>query len=224
MWGVNGRFAFLAEEVGATRVTGFDGMDPTPEFLAEHNRRNSAVRYIQGDLHDPIVMETVGIHDVVLCTGLYYHSPNPYLQFEHLHRITGEWLLLGGHTIPEIPGFDQACLWYPEMPEDMRKVLARAYPPGGAAGVANRFSYEEGMGYAQFWWGVTRSALCAMVSVAGFEITQVISNSAFMTHLVARRIDRPSVIPAPEFPRERGEQLGHNLPGRASGTKAATSD
>ena len=32
MWGVNGEYAFLAEEYGATVVKGVDVFGPTPEF------------------------------------------------------------------------------------------------------------------------------------------------------------------------------------------------
>ena len=32
MWGVNGEYAFAAEEAGATRVVGVDVFGPTPEF------------------------------------------------------------------------------------------------------------------------------------------------------------------------------------------------
>ena len=34
MWKVHGRIAFVAEEVGATAVTGVDVMEPTDEFVA----------------------------------------------------------------------------------------------------------------------------------------------------------------------------------------------
>ena len=41
MWKVHGRIAFVAEEAGATAVTGVDVMEATPEFQAEHERRSS---------------------------------------------------------------------------------------------------------------------------------------------------------------------------------------
>src|SRR3954470_7432267 len=79
MWKVNGRIAFVAEEAGATSVTGLDVMAPTPEYEAEYERRGSGVRFVQGDLHDPALVDQVGPHDVVWCSGVLYHSPNPML-------------------------------------------------------------------------------------------------------------------------------------------------
>ncbi|MGI8712485.1 MAG: methyltransferase domain-containing protein [Solirubrobacteraceae bacterium] len=74
MWGVDGAIAFAAEDHGARAVTGLDLMGPSDTFAAEHARRSSRVRFIQGDLHDAGVMEQVGRHDVVWCSGVIYHS------------------------------------------------------------------------------------------------------------------------------------------------------
>src|ERR1051325_10217956 len=46
MWGVNGEYAFIAEEAGATAVKGVDVFGPTPEFEAKKKARNSAVEFI----------------------------------------------------------------------------------------------------------------------------------------------------------------------------------
>src|SRR5262245_15439232 len=102
MWDVSGRFSFLAEEAGATRVTGLDVMAATPEFEAEHARRNSAVRFVTGDLHDPATVAEVGVHDVVWCSGVLYHSPYPVLTIRRLRELTGELLLLQTCAIPEL--------------------------------------------------------------------------------------------------------------------------
>ena len=104
MWGIDGAHAFLAEDSGSSKITEFDGMAPTDGFVAEHARRQSRVRFVQGDLHDPVSVEEIGPHDIVFCNGVIYHSPHPYLCLEHLHRITNELLILGSHTIPDVPG------------------------------------------------------------------------------------------------------------------------
>jgi len=80
MWGVDGDVAFAAERAGASRVVLFDGMDPTEPFQAKHRDAGSQVAYVQGDLHDPEDVQRLGTFDVVWCTGVIYHSPNPYLR------------------------------------------------------------------------------------------------------------------------------------------------
>jgi len=80
MFSVAGEVSFLAEESGATQVVLVDGMDPSEEFQRKHAERSSDVRYVQGDLHDPVLIEQLWQFDVVWCGGVICHSPNPYLQ------------------------------------------------------------------------------------------------------------------------------------------------
>ena len=69
MWTIHGALCFAAEDAGAASVTGVDVMGTTERFLAERERRNSKVRFVQGDLHEPATIAAVGAHDVVWCSG-----------------------------------------------------------------------------------------------------------------------------------------------------------
>src|SRR5207247_7460826 len=104
--------ALRAEEAGAAPVTLFDGREASPTFLERARERGSSIRCVQGDLEDPASVEAIGPHDIVWCTGVIYHTPNPVLQLMHLRKITREWLYLGSATIPALPGFPQACIYY----------------------------------------------------------------------------------------------------------------
>src|SRR4051794_21275364 len=75
MWSVDGAVSFLAEDAGATAVTGLDLMPASERFEREREQRSSAVRFVQGDLHDT----DVGRHDVVWCFGVLYHVPSPLI-------------------------------------------------------------------------------------------------------------------------------------------------
>jgi Methyltransferase domain len=207
MYGVNGESAFQAEAAGATRVVLFDGMDPTAEFEAEHLRRSSRVRYVQGDLHDPTGVEEVGSFDVVWCTGVVYHSPNPYWLLEQLRRLTGERLLLGSYVIPEVPGFEQACLFHPGMSAAGQKAFASALGDKALArvGLSTPLDRRPLMGYANFWWGITPSALRGMLDAANFRILQEFTPWAFSLDVLAAPVGRESSIPPLAFSRERGK-------------------
>ena len=124
MWSVHGRAAFLAEEAGASRVAIFDGMDPTEEFSEEHESRSSSVRFIQGDLHDAVAIEGLGRFDVVWCTGVLYHTPNPFLAIEHLRRLTNEI------------GYDGGAFFSP----DSKQIVYRRSSPQTPAEIAR---YKE---------------------------------------------------------------------------------
>ncbi len=208
MWGVNGELAFIAEAAGATDVVLFDGMDPTEEFQAEHEQRGSRVRYVQGDLHDTEGLEALGAFDIVWCAGILYHTPNPYLQLENLRLITRERLLLGTALIPEVPGIEQACVFYPGISEGSRREYARVY--GDAApcflGASAPFDYTPLMGYANFWWGITPSALRAMLEVARFKVMDEFMSGPFFVDALCEPVAGESVIPPTSFSRKRGEE------------------
>jgi hypothetical protein len=186
MWEAHGEIAFRAEEAGATAVTAFDGMNPTDEYLREHERRNSEVRFVQGDIHDPRAAAEIGEHDVVWCTGLLYHTPNPLLMLERLASITRGTLILATHTIPEIPGVEGACVLYPALSDAGRAAHAPAWP-AGTMGVTEPFERGPLMKYANYWWGISRTALMGMLDVSGFEPLEVTETSPFSVDVVARR-------------------------------------
>lgn len=170
MWSVHGGLAFLAEESGATAVTAVDVMAPTEEYEAEHRRRSSAVRFVRGDIHDESVVEAVGSHEVVWCSGVLYHAPNPLLTLQRLCALTTETLILATETIPEVPGLAQACVFFPGLPSEDRHVHAAARPHGTAHGIHTPF--PPGPGFSAWWWGMSRSAVREMLSATGFTVLE----------------------------------------------------
>lgn len=180
MWKVNGRIAFVAEEAGATAVTGVDVMAATPEFDAEHERRSSKVRFVQGDLHDAATISEVGPHDVVWCSGVLYHAPNPVLTLQRLRELTRELLILQTMTLPELPGVDQGLVFYPGVRNP--RLYARW---GEQAARSLRLPKPGEDPYAPWWWGISHSALRAMLRAADFEpVAQW--GDPFAVHVLAR--------------------------------------
>ena len=191
MWSVHGRTAFLAEEAGAERVTLLDAMPATDEFEAERARRESKVDYVSGDLHDAEGIERLGRFDVVWCTGVLYHTPNPLGQIENLAKLAVATLVLGSRVIPEVPGVEHACVFYPLQSEQAQAEWARALgddlPRPGATS-----PFLRGLSYENWWWGMSPSAIRAMLDLAGFSVVEEHSPTPFMTDFVARRDERPA--------------------------------
>jgi hypothetical protein len=209
MWNIHGELCFLAEESGATQVTGFDGMAPTEEFAARHRAAQSKVRFVQGDLHDPVSVEEIGVHDVVLCSGVIYHSPNPWQCVEHLQRLCGDVLMLGSHTIPELPGMRNAAIFYPDLPASQRDAFARAHPGRDMPGVTGPIDETPYEGFANMWWGLTPSSVEAMLRTAGFDSIERIPthHDPFASLWTARKVDAPPIVPRPEMGREHAARL-----------------
>ena len=156
MWSVDGALAFAAEDAGATSVTGVDVMGETPAYQAEHARRGSSVRFVQGDLHDPATVERVGVHDVVWCSGVLYHAPHPLLTLERLRALTGRTLLLATETARE---------------QRRRPNTIRFAPPPGAH-PAHTEPFDPARGYVNWYFLPTPSALRAMLAATGFAVVE----------------------------------------------------
>ena len=165
MWSVHGEVSFAAEAAGATTVTGVDLMAPTPQFAAEHARRGSSVRFVGGDLHDPATLAAAGEHDVVWCTGVLYHAPNPLLTLERLRSVCRQTLILGTEALP--PGLPSLCVFYPGLGPVGRRVFGRL-PGGRAIGLTEPF--DSGAGYGTWFWGITPRALRGMLRASGFDV------------------------------------------------------
>lgn len=156
MWSVHGALCFAAEDAGAARVTGVDLMGPTERFEAERARRGSAMRFVQGDLHDEATVAEIGEHEVVWCSGVIYHAPHPLLTLERLRALTTRTLLLATETIPETPGRPNSCVFSPgpaDHPNAEPVTHARA-------------------GYGPWYWGIAPSALRAMLAVTGWQVVE----------------------------------------------------
>ncbi|MBW3653811.1 MAG: class I SAM-dependent methyltransferase [Actinobacteria bacterium] len=156
MWSIDGALCFAAEDAGAASVTGVDVMGPTERFSAERARRNSAVRFVQGDVHEPATIAEIGRHDVVWCSGVLYHAPHPLLTLERLRELTGATLLLATETIAETPGRRDTCVIAPSQDEH-----PNAEPATG-----------PGAGYGPWYWGISPSALRTMLKLTGFAVAE----------------------------------------------------
>jgi SAM-dependent methyltransferase len=169
MWGVNGKYSFIAEEAGATTVKALDVFGPTPEFEAEKKARNSAVEFILGDATQPETIARVGVVDVVFCAGVLYHHPSPFDLLVALRRMCGKTLILRTSTIPEIKGLPNAAVYFPMLkPEDRRLWDLRNLGMGKQVGITDGFEPEEG--YGNWFWGLTPSCLESLLETAGFRV------------------------------------------------------
>jgi len=210
LFALEGEIAFLAEQHRASRVTLVDGADPTHfTFPEKHAARGSSVRFVQADLDDPQIVDQVGRHDVVFCSGVIYHTPNPIRQLLHLREITGDVLFLGTHTLPELPGLRQLCMYYPFLDEADRRVLATAhYRPESLWGVGRAFDDTPGHGYHNFWWGMTRTAVRAMLRSARFEVVAEPRPREwpFISNFIARPIRARPILPPLSHARQHATQ------------------
>lgn len=189
MWGIHGRIAFLAEDQGASSVTALDIMAETDQYRAEHQQRESKVRFVHGDLHDPETIRRAGPHQVAWCSGVLYHVPNPLVTIECLRQLTAETLILSSATIPEVPGIENASVFFPHLSSRARESFNRMYDATRTRG-GMRFGlttpFDAAKSYDNWWWGLTPSAIGAMLQVGGFRVTEMQTNG-FSTRIIAEK-------------------------------------
>jgi len=161
MWQVEGAIAFAALEAGATRVTAVDLMPPTPRI------ERSPIRFVQGDLHDPAVIDEVGEHEVVWCSGVLYHAPHPLLTLERLRSITTRTLLLATEVLP-LPG------------------RFAAFAPPRWLHPARPAPLDPKRGYGNWYWLPTPATVRALLAAAGFTVVETHRRGAVHRTYVAR--------------------------------------
>ncbi len=205
MWGVDGEYAFMAEEAGASRVTAVDVFGPTPAFERTKRARNSRVRFVLGDATAPQTIEQIGQHDVVFCAGVLYHHPSPFDLLVALRRICGETLILRTSTIPEVAGLPNAAVFFPKLQPEARK-LWQLHRLGllHQVGISNEFRADQG--YGNWFWGLTPSCLRSMLEVAGFRVDEA-WDEPFAQTMVCTAVDIP---------------LEHRLPGESEAREIAS--
>ena len=125
-------------------------------------------------------------------------------------------------TIPDIPGFPNACVYYPYLNDGERAPYAKGYrwaADGGrtALGIGSPIDETPMRGLANCWWGISKSALWSMLRTARFEVVEErrVHPSPYITELVARPIEGDPLMPPPTYFRERGrarERDGTRLP------------
>ena len=189
MWGVNGAYAFLAEESGASRVVAVDVFGPTPEFEAERTARQSSVTFVLGDITSPATLAAVGEVDVVFCAGVLYHHPSPFDLLVALRRICRGTLILRTSTIPEVRGLPNAAVFFPMLDARGRELWnLKRLGVLHQAGISGEF--DPGQGYGNWFWGLTPSCLESLLKTAGFRI-EMRATEAFAQTVVCTAIAAP---------------------------------
>lgn len=213
MWGVNGEYAFVAEEAGATQVKAVDVFGPTPEFEAKHRQRNSKVEFILGDATQPEIIDRIGPVDVVFCAGVLYHLPSPYDLLAVFRKLCRKTLILRTSTIPEIGGLPNMAIHWPWLDERHRRLWnLKSLGLPHQSGISNEFQPDEG--YGNWFWGLTPSCLASLLKLAGFE-TEWRFNEAFAQTFICH-----PVAPALQH-RLPGEDEARELAGRISASGIA---
>jgi SAM-dependent methyltransferase len=164
MWNVSGAYAFHALAEGASAVTAVDVMPPTAEVVQRNGSVGDRVRFIGGNIDDVATMNAIGSTDVVFCSGVLYHVPNPIHTLTILRAICAETLILSSATLGEFRTPNTA-VFLPFLPDAARRRLAYRTR---YAKVGLDTPVDVAASYANWFWGFSPSVVEAMCRTVGF--------------------------------------------------------
>jgi hypothetical protein len=184
LWGTVNEKVSVAHKHGAFSVTMLDVTvkdgDLWKTFRARMNELEIAnYRCVSTDVCDPHITELVQPFDVVHCSGVLYHHPNPMLMLAILRNLAREHLVLTSCITPEIIENERGryvippsgVLFVPALNDAAREILKCYWEQVGvvAGGLTEKVSYRLN-DFGPWWWLPTASALVAMCEAAGFTV------------------------------------------------------
>lgn len=158
----DGAYSFEAERRGANRVLATDsfcwggaGCGTKAGFDLAKTALHSKVEDKEIDVMD-LTPEEIGVFDLVLFLGVFYHLRHPLLALERLFSVTGKQAIVETHVdLLDCPR--SAMVFYP-----------------GA----------ELEGDATNWWGPNRAAVESMLKTVGFAKVELISHDTAHSRMV----------------------------------------
>jgi SAM-dependent methyltransferase len=191
LWGtVNERItpAVLAGAASATMIDEQPAGNYLWQAFDEHCAKLNVSGYasIEGNLDDPDLPRRVGQFDVLHCSGVIYHCPDPYHSLRQMRRLTRRHLLLGSMTVPERVQNAAGTLDFSE-----GRMLALPALKGGALAIMRQhfddlhikvhninvdepfpWTMPDGItpSYAPWWWLFTAETLAAMAEAVGLRV------------------------------------------------------
>lgn len=199
LWGEVNEQVTVAAGAGASALTMLDvAPEEGPDDLWGAFRKRldergiSGVRCIRGSVDDAEAIEAVGTVDVLHCSGVLYHCPEPLRTLRNLRSVVRQTLVLGTATMPEEvatsagtiriePG---SAMLVPALNDSQRAIFgewlrengaSQAYGVNHDVGGAWDMRREGWNPYEAWWWFFTRDYVSSLLAVAGFDVRNVAS-------------------------------------------------
>ena len=185
LWGTVNEKVSVAHSYGATQLSMIDISPPDDPLWTSFDRRCAdhslpEVDHVSTDIIAYAEGQAGATSDVVHCSGVLYHMPDPVRFLGALRKITGESLILSSAvTAPrveseigmfEIPGSAMVCV--PALHGRDREIL-RSYWEGvvgdGALGLTAPQSSWRPEDFGPWWWLPTSEALVGLCEAVGFR-------------------------------------------------------
>lgn len=188
LWGTVNEKVTVAAKAGAASTAMLD-ITPLDRPLWQAFRERCAslgvldCQLLSASIDEPGLEKKVGQFDVVHCSGVLYHCPNPLYTLSQLARLSREYLILTTTVIPPRictsrgtivvpPG---GALFIPYLPDDQMEILKEHWEAGGvsgAIGITEQPSTWRVEDYAPWWWLFPVATVRQLIMAAGFDVLE----------------------------------------------------
>ncbi|MGE0825147.1 MAG: hypothetical protein AB7G75_19460 [Candidatus Binatia bacterium] len=184
LWGTENEKVSVAHRAGARTLTMVDVTPPGHELWQLFEERRKMLRIPEvacysGDVQTLVASSPELGFDVVHCSGVLYHVPNPLYFLRTLRTITREYLILSSsvtaqsiqnsHGRLDLPA--AGVLFVPALQGREREILKaywEQFVGDGAIGLTCDASDWQVDDFGPWWWLPTMDALKALCRAAGF--------------------------------------------------------
>lgn len=194
LWGTVNEKVSVAHAGGARTLTMVDITPPGNVLWERFEERRQhlqlpEVQAISGDVQTLVETSPELRFDIVHCSGVLYHMPEPFRLLTALRKITREYLVLtstvtavtvkNNQGVLHVP--PSAVLFLPALQPEERVILKahwQKFVGDGAIGLTSEAPAWNLDDFAPWWWLPTPQALEALCTSAGFQCQE----RAFLWH------------------------------------------
>lgn len=190
LWGTRNEKVTRALKGGASKATMADITPPGHQLWHDfdaHCRQLgvSAYECLQLDIVEPPVEYAALVHDVVHCSGIIYHVPDPYRMLANLRKLTARHLIVTSMVVPERIANSVGTLEFPadraafvpSLRESTRAIVAAHFELLQLSVAAINTPMHEAWrwpdgtpNYGPWWWLMSPPYLRGLLEVCGFAI------------------------------------------------------
>jgi len=189
LWGTVNEKVSVAMRAGARECTMADITPQGHELWAAFDRHCEGLgvagyRKLTVDIVAPQPELALGVHDVVHCSGIIYHLPDPFRMLRNLHRVTRRHLIVTSMVVAEemrtpagtLPFGPDEARFVPTLTPASRAIVAAYFDALGIRiaainGEAEPWIYPDGQeNYGPWWWLYSPAFFRGMAEVAGFAV------------------------------------------------------
>ena len=183
LWGTVNERVSVAARLGARSVTMIDISEPEHELwrlFREHlaTRGVEGCECIAGDICE-IAAREVGPYEVVHCSGVLYHHPDPIRILEALRKVTQRYLVLTSAVLPETVANEAGtftlppggAVFVPALPDAERRILAQHWRAAGVSacwGISDPAVWDS-RDLSPWWWLLPPRVMLAMAESVRFR-------------------------------------------------------